>query len=46
MGPGQMQGNFYDRCAANTGVTSACAPAYTNSSGTNEDTAVGQPGQQ
>jgi hypothetical protein len=43
MGAGQMQGNFYDRCAINTGVTSACVPAYTNTLGTNEDTQLVNP---
>ena len=43
MGAGQMQGNFYDRCAINTGVTSACVPAYTNTSGTNQDTILVNP---
>jgi len=43
MGAGQMQGNFYDRCQAGTGVTSACVPAYTNTNGTNEDSQLLNP---
>ena len=43
MGPGQMQGNWFDRCAVNTGVTSACVPAYTNGTGTNESALLVNP---
>ena len=43
MGAGQIQGNWYDRCAISTGVTNACVPAYTNGSGTNEDTQLLNP---
>ena len=43
LGQGQMQGNFYDKCAAGTGVTNACNAVYANGSGVNEDSAFLNP---
>lgn len=40
MGPGQMQGNFFDRCIANS---NPCVAGYTNSNGTNEDATLVNP---
>jgi len=40
MGPGQMQGNFFDRCAAGAG---GCVAAYTNGNGTNESSLLVNP---
>jgi hypothetical protein len=42
--PGQLQGNFYDRCTLNTGVGAApCQPGYTDGNGNNQDAALVNP---
>jgi len=44
MGAGKMQGNFFDRCAVNTGVgNTACVPSYTNGNGTNMNSLLVNP---
>jgi len=44
LSPGQLQGNFYDRCIVNTGVNGVpCQPGYTNGNGTNEDATLVNP---
>jgi len=40
LGPGQDQGNMYDRCVSGS---SPCVPAYTNGNGTNEDSTLVNP---
>ena len=46
MSPGQMQGNFFDRCAADTGDGRACTPGYTNSQRHQSGFPVAEPGSQ
>jgi hypothetical protein len=44
MGPGQDQGNFWDRCASGTGINGVpCTAAYTDGNGTNRNANLRNP---